>query len=163
MSPNKYRPHVLFLPEDGANKEIANGFLLHPSLLNTRLQILHPAGGWLKVLSSFESDLAKTMREYPPRYIVLLIDFDEKEDRMKFARSKIPKGLRNRVFVFGVKSEPEYLKREKLGSLEKVGRDLANDCYEGTSVAWSHALLAHNSAELERARRVLWPILFEAT
>lgn len=30
MSVNKYSPHVLVLPEDKANSEIANGFLLHP-------------------------------------------------------------------------------------------------------------------------------------
>jgi hypothetical protein len=28
MSVNKYQPHVLLLPEDDANTELANGFVL---------------------------------------------------------------------------------------------------------------------------------------
>jgi hypothetical protein len=28
MSVNKYHPHVLVLPEDDANRQLANGFLL---------------------------------------------------------------------------------------------------------------------------------------
>jgi len=29
MSINKYEPHLLVLPEDDANRKIANGFILH--------------------------------------------------------------------------------------------------------------------------------------
>jgi hypothetical protein len=30
MSANKYKPHVVVLPEDDANRQLANGFLTHP-------------------------------------------------------------------------------------------------------------------------------------
>ena len=40
MSVNKYLPHVLVLPEDDANRQLANGFLLDPNLLDRRIQLL---------------------------------------------------------------------------------------------------------------------------
>ena len=44
MSVNVYKPHVLVLPEDDANREIANGFLLAPSLKLRNIQVLPCAG-----------------------------------------------------------------------------------------------------------------------
>ena len=44
MSPNKYAEHVLVLPEDRANNEIANGFLQTPSLALRKIQVLPAAG-----------------------------------------------------------------------------------------------------------------------
>jgi hypothetical protein len=32
MSPNQYKPHILVLPEDDANRQIANGFIQSPNL-----------------------------------------------------------------------------------------------------------------------------------
>jgi len=31
MSPNQYQPHILVLPEDDANRQIANGFIQAPN------------------------------------------------------------------------------------------------------------------------------------
>jgi hypothetical protein len=31
MAVNRYKPHIYVVPEDDANRQIANGFLLHPS------------------------------------------------------------------------------------------------------------------------------------
>ena len=45
MSVNKYRPHVYVLSEDDANRQIANGFLLHPDLLARNIQALPEVGG----------------------------------------------------------------------------------------------------------------------
>ncbi len=53
MSINKYKRHILVLPEDDANRQIANGFLLDPNLDVRAIQILPPSGGWKKVLNSF--------------------------------------------------------------------------------------------------------------
>lgn len=50
---NKYKPHVLVLPEDDANRQIANGFLLNSNLNRNAIQILPIAGGWLKVVDTF--------------------------------------------------------------------------------------------------------------
>ena len=45
MSVNRHKPHLLVLPEDDANRQLARGFELE---LSTRqFQVLQPAGGWL--------------------------------------------------------------------------------------------------------------------
>ncbi|MGA2659008.1 MAG: hypothetical protein ABSH34_16015 [Verrucomicrobiota bacterium] len=61
MSVNKYRPHVYVLPEDDANRQLANGFLLHPDLLARNIQVLPEVGGWHEVLDHFKSDYANGM------------------------------------------------------------------------------------------------------
>jgi hypothetical protein len=47
--------------------------------------------------------------------MVLLIDFDNRENRLSYAQSQIPDDLKERVFILGVQSEPENLKRDILG------------------------------------------------
>jgi hypothetical protein len=42
---NKYRPHVIVIPEDDANRQIANGFLLHPAIATRAVGVMPPAGG----------------------------------------------------------------------------------------------------------------------
>lgn len=81
MSVNKYQSHILVLPEDRANSEIANGFLLNPNLNIRSIQILPYAHGWRTVLNKFTSDHISEMRQYPHRNILLLIDFDEDENQ----------------------------------------------------------------------------------
>ena len=46
MSVNRHQPHVLVLPEDDANRQLANGFRLDQYLLNWKIQVLR-GGGWL--------------------------------------------------------------------------------------------------------------------
>lgn len=46
MSINAYKPHLLVLPEDDANREMANGFLLDSRVLMCNMSVLPPAGGW---------------------------------------------------------------------------------------------------------------------
>jgi hypothetical protein len=49
MSVNRYKQHVLILPEDDANRQIANGFLLD---VNARqVQVQNVGGGWSAVLA----------------------------------------------------------------------------------------------------------------
>ena len=67
MSVNVYKPHVLVLPEDDANREIANGFLLAPSLKLRNIQVLPCAGGWGKVLACFLDDHVSGLRKFPGR------------------------------------------------------------------------------------------------
>ena len=42
----------------------------------------------------------------------LLIDFDERENRFSYVESQIPDDLKERVFVLGVQSNPESLRRD---------------------------------------------------
>ncbi|MBC1238000.1 hypothetical protein [Nostoc sp. 2RC] len=160
MSINKYQPHVFVLPEDDANRQIANGFILNQNLNNRAIQILPPAGGWKIVLERFTNDYAATMRQYPQRMIVLLIDFDESEDRLSYAQSQIPSDLIDRVFVIGVLSEPESLKRDIRKDFESIGKALAKDCSDKTNELWGHHLLKHNQTELERMISNVKPFLF---
>jgi hypothetical protein len=156
---NRYKPHLLVLPEDDANRQLANGFLLHPSL-STQVQVLEVAGGWTKVLDCFRSDHVSAMATYPNRTMVLLIDFDGRQVRLEQAKTVIPDNLKDRVFVLGVWTEPEAL-RAILGSYEKIGRAMAEDCREETAATWGHELLRHNASEMERLRRQVRPILFQ--
>jgi hypothetical protein len=160
MSVNNYRPHILILPEDSANSEIANGFLLNCNLDKRSIQILHFSRGWMAVLDNFVDDHASKMRSFPYRMIVLLIDFDEQEDRLAYVETKIPSDLKDRVFVLGVFSEPEKLKSDIKKSFEEIGEALATDCSDKTDKLWSHDLLKHNRNELQRMITTVKPFLF---
>jgi hypothetical protein len=160
VSVNKYQPHVLVLPEDDANRQVANGFELDPCLSTRKIQVLEVTGGWAEVLNCFTSDHVAQMQLYPTRIVVLLIDFDGKEERLHSAKTRIPQLLSNRVFIFGAWTEPEDLRKAGLNSYEAIGLALAKDCREGTDAIWGHKLLRHNVAELNRFRKTVCPILF---
>lgn len=160
MSVNRFKDHVLVLPEDDANAQIANGFLLEVAVKARNLQILPPAGGWAAVRDSFERVHNAEMKRYPRRRMVLLVDFDDRgQERLTDVVSGIDPAVRGRVVVFGAASEPERL-RAACGSYESIGKALAKDCALATDAMWSHELLKHNGAELERAFAVIRPILF---
>ena len=161
MSADKHQPHVLVLPEDDANRQLANGFLLHQSVSGRRIQVLPVAGGWKKVLDRFGSDYVREMDRYSKRFMVLLIDFDGNPDRLSQAKNVIPSHLIDRVFVLGVLTEPEGLKKAGLGSYKTIGRALAQDCREDTDTTWGHGLLRHNSGEIGRLRERVRPLLFQ--
>jgi hypothetical protein len=162
MSVNRYRPiHVLVLPEDDANRQLANGFLLNlDAAVLTRIQVLEEVGGWREVLDHFESDHRAEMARYSNRSMVLLIDFDGREDRLQDAKTGIPIHLAERVFILGALSEPEDLKRAGLGMYEDIGSAMARDCRDETETTWGHDLLRHNADELARLREQVRPILF---
>lgn len=160
MSVNKYKPHILVLPEDDANRQIANGFILELNLNSCAIQVLPEARGWEDVVDKFTNDYASTMRQYPHRMIALLIDFDEHEDRLIYVKGQIPDDLKNRVFVLGVLSEPERLRRDINKDFENIGEALAKDCSNNTNELWGHHLLKHNKTELDRMISSVKPFLF---
>ncbi|MGP8253624.1 MAG: hypothetical protein ACLQHF_16465 [Terracidiphilus sp.] len=160
MAPNNYLPHVLVLPEDDADRQLANGFVLDEWLATRKIQVLEEAGGWTRVLDNFEADHVLGMENWPTRFMVLLIDFDGREDRLVQAKSRIPTHLEERVFVLGSLTDPEDLKRGIGSSLEEIGKALASDCRNETSAIWGHDLLKHNASELDRMREQIRPILF---
>ena len=163
MSVNKDLEHILVLPEDDANRQLANGFWQQVDWnRQRRIQVLAEAGGWTEVLSLFESQHVAQMDRCPKRFMVLLIDFDSKEDRLHNAKAAIPEHLADRVFVLGAWSNPEALRRSNLGPYEKIGSDMAKDCRENTDTIWGHDLLRHNTGELDRLRKHVRPILFSS-
>lgn len=161
MSTNNYKPHLHVLPEDDANRQIANGFLLNPHLNERTIQVLPIVGGWKKVLDEFKSVHAREMKKYLERRIVLIIDFDNKAERLNYVKNEIPEELSDRVFVLGVLSNPEKLntKLNKKG-LENIGISLSQDCSDNTRKVWGHDLLKHNQIELERMVASVKPFLF---
>jgi hypothetical protein len=124
------------------------------------MDVERPIGGWIKVTEQFEKTHINLMHRYEKRYMVLLVDFDERGDRLETVQQIIPDDLKDRVFVLGVLSEPEDLRKAKLGKLEDIGRDLARECRENKTDTWNHELLRHNTAELQRMTPTLRPILF---
>jgi hypothetical protein len=157
---NDYMPHVSVLPEDDANRQLIVGFLLDPYLSFYRVNVLRVAGGWGKVLQRFQSTHIAEMRKNQNRFMILLIDFDKREGRFAKAKAVIPKDLEDRVFILGVWSEPEDLRKDGLGTYETIGQALAKDCREGTAMTWGHRLLCHNADELDRLRQQVCAILF---
>ena len=162
MSVNKYLPHVMVLPEDDANRQLANGFLLHESVALRAIQVLNEAGGWTRVRELFANEHIAEMENYTQRHMVLVVDFDRRSNRLNEMRRAIPNGLAGRVFVIGVWREPEDLPK-KLGSFEHIGYQLANECHENTRKVWNHELLKHNANEVDRMTTTLRPILFPST
>lgn len=162
MSCNKYQPHVFVLPEDDANRQMANGFLLDQSLSARSIQVLEEVGGWHEVINHFLSDHVASMQLYRERLMVLLIDFDGDADRLRGVRARIPEYLSERVYILGTFNEPEDLNAD-LGSYESIGLALARDCREKTNTTWGHSLLRHNASELDRLRDRIRPFLFPPT
>lgn len=159
MSVNKYQPHVLVLPEDDANRQLANGFVLEVQHYR-RIQILSEAGGWLNVCETFLSEHVKGMRQYTERRLILLLDFDDQSDRPDKAKEKIPEDLKDRVFLLGVQSDPEALKQAGLGSFEDIGRRLGNECRARIKDVWAHDLLQQNASEISRLEQAVCHFLF---
>ena len=157
---NKERPHVFVLPEDDANRQLANGFQRDHSLDTRRMQVLPVAGGWQEVVKCFNAEHVPEMDRNANRFMVLLIDFDKKENRLNNVREEIPDHLRERVFVLGAWSEPEELRQNLGSSYETIGLAMAKDCRDNIEATWVHNLLCHNASELERLRKCVRPILF---
>jgi len=160
MSVNRYRPHILILPEDDAIRQIANGFILDPNLNESAIQVLPYDRGWENLLETFINDHLPKIRQFQERRMVLLIDFDRREDRFSYVQRDIPDDLRERVFILGVKSNPEMLKRVTKKSFEGIGETLAEDCANNTNELWGHNLLKHNRSELDRMTLSVKPFLF---
>jgi hypothetical protein len=148
------------LPEDDAIRQIANGFILDPNLNESAIQVLPYDRGWENLLETFINDHLRNIRQFPERRMVLLIDFDRREDRFSYVQGHIPNNLIERVFILGVKSNPEMLRRVTNNTFEGIGETLARDCANKTTELWGHDLLKHNTTELDRMILSVRPFLF---
>ncbi len=79
---------------------------------------------------------------------------------MPYIVKRIPEDLRERVFILGVWSEPEQLKKNLGQSFEKIGESLAQACINDDDELWQHELLKHNLKEIERMKPSVKPLLF---
>lgn len=163
MSVNKYKPHILVLPEDDANRQIANGFMLALDPENqSNFNILKVAGGWNEVMTNFNNIHAADMEIYSERFMVLIIDLDSSIDRPGKMKGRILEHLRPRVFILGVLDNPERLRQDLGCSYETIGQKLAEDCRDETGNIWNHAQLRHNVEEISRLREQTRTFLFSA-
>lgn len=163
---NRYRPHLLVLPEDEADQAIANGLMLSLNINQRAVIIDKPAKGWKKVVCKMTGPVADEMRRYPSCHTVLLIDFDCKtrgatpEKRFREILKEIPDDLQHRVFVLGALTEPEGLKRKLNLSFERIGEALVEDCPDKRHEFWDDELLGHNHDEMERLMLAVRSFLF---
>jgi hypothetical protein len=161
MGVNRHQPHVYVLPEDDANRQLAIAFQLgldFPAFW--QMQVLPVAGGWLRVLGLFESDLVPAMKRYASGFTVLTIDFDGDRERLSAAKARIPESLTERVFILGAWGEPEELKSRLGRTYNEIGSAMAQQCRDGIGAIWEHELLRHNTGELARLRESVRSILF---
>jgi hypothetical protein len=149
---NKYVPHVIVIPEDRADEQLANGFVDHDQVKAPRIVVARPAGGWREVIKVYKEEYIPYLRGYKCAHVVMLIDFDnDYAARRPEIELEIPADLKDRTFVVGPADEPETLKAALVnGPFEDIGGALADECYKNTNIKWSHAHLVHNNPELAR-------------
>lgn len=162
MSVNKYKPHLYVIPEDDADRQIADGFVLHARVAARQVQVVEPAGGWARVLDVFKEEYLPILQQNQHTHVVMLIDFDGSPEarRAKFD-PEIPSNIRDRVFVIGPRDKPEAL-RQSLGGggFEDIGRSLADECDNQQPTTWNHHQLSHNDAECRRLVGAVKEFLF---
>jgi hypothetical protein len=161
MSVNKFKPHVYIIPEDRANEQIANGFVLHDQVKQRQVQILPCAGGWSDVLQRFQTEFIQHLQKHKDGHLIMLVDFDGQFDSRHTKFQQVtPEVLKSRVFVIGVKQTPELLKQALAMKFEDIGLSLADDCQRNTEIVWSHDHLKHNDLDRQRMVQFIRPILF---
>jgi hypothetical protein len=146
---NRYLPHLIVIPEDDANRQIAVGFTL--GCQTKQIRIENHCRGWTDTLDVFLRAHESDMRSYPKRYVVLIVDSDGQNDRISNIRQQLPVDIAGRVFVLGCFDEPENLKSE-IGSFESIGKTIAKQCIDGEHSIWLNVHLIHNTEELNRLK-----------
>lgn len=153
MSVNKFKPHLIVLPEDDATRELAVGFeLCIPGACERYFHIANEVGGWLSVVEKFKHDYIKKMNRNGNIHLLLLIDFDEESERLQRVKSEIPDNLKDRVFILGCWDEPETLRNFLGKSFEEIGVALAKECINNEDQLWNIDLLKNNLSEVDRIR-----------
>lgn len=162
MSINKFKPHLYVLPEDDADRQIALGFILHPSVLSRQVQVVPPVGGWARVRDAFVDEYLPLLRQNSNTHVVLLVDFDGNvKERREAFDGLVPPEIRPRVFVVGPRENPEILRQSLGKGLEGIGSLLADECHSENLSAWLHDQLRHNEDERLNLTSIVKPFLFE--
>ncbi len=157
---NRQLPCVCVLPEDRKDELLANGFVNYYKVDARRIQIERPIGGYTRFKDKFEDTYSQEMQLNRHQYMVLLVDFDEQDNRLETIKQAIPAVLQDRVFIPGAWSNPERLSKALSMGYEQIGEALAKECDEKAFDLWNHELLRHNEAERIRMAETLTPILF---
>ena len=161
---NKFRDHLVIVPEDQKNNDLINGFV-NASLFESRaFQVQAIAGGWPKAVDSLQH---MQLAALPLRRILLVIDFDEKlESRYGQVNDRLSKFLapteHQRVYLLGTRSEPEDFRSTLKMSSEQVGAQLYLDCKTPQPGLWGHALFTHNLKTRARLIAEILPFLINS-
>lgn len=148
------------IPEDDANRQIANGFLNHYAVDECAGYVATPAGGWTHVLTVFKDNYIKYLYGWDKAYIVLLIDFDNADNRKERCEKDIPEDLKSRVFIIGSRQCPEAAVKAIGKKPEEIGSLLADECSSGQYVVWTNDHFGHNYAERQRLSEAVKDFLF---
>ncbi len=170
MSVKNDKPHLYVIPEDEADRQIALGFETHYEIDHRRIQVLPPAGGWKKVADACRDEYVPLLQKFPHAYVVMVIDFDEKdiENRRACCMQEIPDEIADRVFILGSSHRPEILRTllqrefKAIRGYEAIGSALADDCHAGTDTYWNHIHLRHYAAERSRMEQAVKEFLFKS-
>lgn len=163
MSPNRYQDHIIILPEDEADRQIANGFCssYHLGNANRHVKVVNEAGGWFKAQALLEQTYVPYLKNHEKSRVVLVIDFDSNPDRRTDVLRNVPEELQARVFVIGSLTDPEQLKSSLNKTLEEIGIAIADQCArETTDSLWNTDLLSHNLEEINRLSNEIRGLLF---
>jgi hypothetical protein len=163
MSRNRFRDHVIILPEDDADRQIANDFCSSHHLINANMnvQVVNEAGGWRRAQDLLEQTYVPYLQKFMRSRVVLVIDFDSRPARRIDVLRNIPKELQARVFVIRSLTNPEELKSSLNKTLEEIGIDIADQCArETTDSLWNTDLLSHNRDEINRLSDEIRGLLF---
>lgn len=158
MAVNRYRPHLLVLPEDDATRSLAVGFV---DATVGQMEVRRPARGWAHVREEFINSHVQELRRFKECHLVLLIDFDDDfTNRMSEFQKVIPIDIADRVYVLGALTEAETLKRDTEMKLGPLGQRLAKECEDGGFNLWACAQLQHNHPEVQRLNGTVKSFLF---
>ena len=93
MSSDSSKLHVLVLPEDQANHEIANGFRGH-ELNNDRnqrqIQVEEVGRGWRRTCETFKEDYVPRLRSITTRDVIILTRHSRNQKGMQSAHHERP-------------------------------------------------------------------------
>jgi hypothetical protein len=75
----------------------------------------------------------------------------------------VAEGVRDRVFVIGVLTEPEKLRNVTGMKFEQLGSQIGEGCKGSNIGFWQHDLLVHNIEEIRRLSGAVRDIFFNGT
>jgi hypothetical protein len=157
VSVDRFGPHLVIVSEDDEVFRYANTFIGHVrmrQMINppvTVPSIRRGPSGWIGATRRAK----ETLDRFPLAHVVLVIDFDQSENREESVMSKLDVH-RERVLLIGCWREAEELrkgpKRRPVNTTEVIA-SLAADCMEGRDSHWNIPALAHN---LPRIKECHW-------
>ena len=162
MSPNLHKPHLLVIAEDEANRSIVNGFATQLEANPRQFYIETVSRGWTKGRDRLLELCDRYLKIHTGAHALLIIDFDQQADRASEIKDRLPSEVRDRVFIIGVFSEPEALKRSTKKKGEEIGQLVAAGCKAKNSDIWEQEpLLIHNLEEIQRLSQAVRDLFFE--